>query len=143
MQKLIATAEKLESGGKAEAVSIFPVQPWMDIAEMGCSVIVVTKAIAALRKNRPIRSPNDVGQKSEYEAKLTPVPEAIEAALKMKGGPVVLSESSDSTGSGSPGDSTGPQSTFCGHSSPDLPRFLVDPDAVDMAIRAGPAPQSG
>ena len=39
--------------------------------------------------------------------KLHSVPDALAAAEKIKGGPVVLAESSDSTGSGSPGDSTG------------------------------------
>ncbi|MBL8223012.1 MAG: M81 family metallopeptidase, partial [Bryobacterales bacterium] len=37
MAKLIHAAQALEASGKAEAVSIFPVQPWMDIAEMGCA----------------------------------------------------------------------------------------------------------
>ena len=42
MSKLIRSAQALEASGKAEAVSIFPVQPWMDIAEMGCAVVAVT-----------------------------------------------------------------------------------------------------
>ena len=42
MHKLITAAQELERKGKAEAVSIFPVQPWMDIAEMGCAVVSVT-----------------------------------------------------------------------------------------------------
>ena len=139
MQKLMAAAEKLESGGKAEAVSIFPVQPWMDIAEMGCSVVVVTNGdCRAAQRQADTLARRLWDRKSDYEAKLTPVPEAIEAALKMKGGPVVLSESSDSTGSGSPGDSTGVlkhllRAPLTGPAA----IFLVDPGAVDMAIKAG------
>ena len=37
-----------------EAVSIFPVQPWMDIAEMGCAVVAVTN-------NESGASPDDEG----------------------------------------------------------------------------------
>ena len=66
MQKLMAAAEKLESGGKAEAVSIFPVQPWMDIAEMGCALLSSQTlssqtATAELRSVRPIRWPDVCG----------------------------------------------------------------------------------
>ncbi|HET6961996.1 MAG TPA: M81 family metallopeptidase, partial [Terriglobia bacterium] len=42
MYRLIRAARALEQSGKAKAVSIFPVQPWMDIAEMGCAVVAVT-----------------------------------------------------------------------------------------------------
>lgn len=139
MQKLIAAAQALERGGKAEAVSIFPVQPWMDIAEMGCAVVSVTngdKRAAQRQADAIARRLWD--NKGAYEVKLTPVKEAIQAALKMKGGPVVLSESSDSTGSGSPGDSTGVlkhlvRSPLTGPAA----IFLVDPAAVAQAMVAG------
>jgi microcystin degradation protein MlrC len=139
MHKLIAAAQGMEASGKAEAVSIFPVQPWMDIAEMGCAVVSVTNndAEAAQRQADTLarRLWND---KSAFEVTLTPVPEAIAAALKMRGGPVVLAESSDSTGSGSPGDSTGVlkhliRAPLTGPAA----IFLVDPDAVAAAINAG------
>jgi microcystin degradation protein MlrC len=139
MRKLIVTAQTLEQSGKAEAVSIFSVQPWMDIAEMGCAVVCVTNGdekAAQRHANSLARRLWD--NKTAYEAKLTPVSEAIAAALKMKGGPVVLSESSDSTGSGSPGDSTGVlkhliRAPLTGPAA----IFLVDPFAVEAAINAG------
>ena len=46
MPKLIQQRTGLEASGKAEAVSIFPVQPWMDIEEMGCAVVAVTNGDA-------------------------------------------------------------------------------------------------
>ena len=39
--QLFARAQALEAAGRALAVSIFPVQPWMDIHEMGSAVVVV------------------------------------------------------------------------------------------------------
>src|SRR5438045_2676705 len=101
MQKLIARAQALEQGGKAEAVSIFPVQPWMDIAEMGCAVVSVTNGDrrgAQMQADTIARKMWDT--REAFEATLVPVAETITKALKMKGGPIVLSESSDSTGSG-------------------------------------------
>jgi len=139
MHKLIAAAQALEKSGKAEAVSIFPVQPWLDIAEMGCSVVSVTNGdprIAQQQADTLARRLWD--NKKAFETELTSVPDAIRAALNMQGGPVVLSESSDSTGSGSPGDSTGVlkhliRAPLTGPAA----IFLVDPAAVASAIEAG------
>ncbi len=139
MAALVKQAEKWEKSGAAEAVSIFPVQPWMDIDEMGCAVVAVTNGDARAAQ----RQADTLGRrlwdtKEEYEAELTPVPEAIARALEMEGGPVVLSESSDSTGSGSPGDSTGVlkhllKAKLTGPAA----IFLVDPAAVATAVAAG------
>ncbi|MFN0105784.1 MAG: M81 family metallopeptidase [Bryobacteraceae bacterium] len=139
MRNLFAAAEKWEQGGKAEAVSIFPVQPWMDIQEMGCAVVSVTNgdARAAQRQADTLARWLWDG-KETYEAELTPVREAIERALQMDGGPVVLSESSDSTGSGSPGDSTGVlKHLLKARLTGSAAIFLVDPAGVAQAIAAG------
>jgi len=139
MGKMIAMEEKWETSGQAEAVSIFPVQPWMDIEEMGCAVVSVTNGNArAAQKQVDSLARRLWDEKALYEAELTPVAEAIEKALAIKGGPVVLAESSDSTGSGSPGDSTGVlkhlvRAKLTGTAA----IFLVDPGAVGTAIAAG------
>ena len=49
-QRLFAQAKELERTGAAEAVSIFPVQPWMDIEEMGTAVVVITNGDAGGRR---------------------------------------------------------------------------------------------
>jgi microcystin degradation protein MlrC len=139
MHKLIRTAQSLESSGKAEAISIFPVQPWMDIDEMGCAVVAVTNddpraaqihadsLAARLWKN-----------KKDYEVSLKSVPDALAAAERIEGGPVVLAESSDSTGSGSPGDSTGVlKHLIKAKLSGPAAIFLVDPESVKKAVSAG------
>ena len=64
--------------------------------------------------------------------------EALAAALQMEDGPVVLAESSDSTGSGSPGDSTGVLKHLVGAPLTGTAAiFLVDPASVAAAIEAG------
>ncbi len=139
MQKLISAAQALEQSGKAEAISIFPVQPWMDIAEMGCAVVAVTNGnLRAAQKHADTLARRLWDRKKDYEVTLTPVPAAIEEALRMEGGPIVLAESSDSTGSGSPGDSTGVLKHLV-RAPLDGPAaiFLVDPAAVRTAIEAG------
>jgi microcystin degradation protein MlrC len=139
MQKLISMEEKWENSGQAEAVSIFPVQPWMDIEEMGCAVVSVTNGDErAARRQVDMLARRLWEEKALYEPELTPVHEAIEKALAMDGGPIVLAESSDSTGSGSPGDSTGVLKVLVATKMADPAAiFLVDPAAVATAIAAG------
>ena len=139
MHKLVSAAQALEQSGKAQAVSIFPVQPWMDIAEMGCAVVAVTNGNgAAAQKQADALARRLWDGKENFDAELTPVEDAIAAALKVRGGPIVLAESSDSTGSGSPGDSTGVLKHLL--TAPlDGPAaiFLVDPAGVQSAFEAG------
>lgn len=139
MSKLIQAAQALEASGKAEAVSIFPVQPWMDIAEMGCAVVAVTNNNArAAQKHADTLAARLWKTKKDYEVKLHSVQDALAAAEQIEGGPVVLAESSDSTGSGSPGDSTGVLKHLVkAKLSGPAAIFLVDPPGVAQAFEAG------
>ena len=141
--RLIERAKALEASGKAEAVSVFGVQPWLDIHEMGNAVVVVTDAKAnAAGRHADALAARFWKKREEFRVRLTPVDEAIRQALAVKGGPVVFAESSDSTGSGSPGDSTGvliPLLDAQLSAKLDEPAaiFLVDPEAVALAVEAG------
>lgn len=86
--------------------SIFGVQPWLDIEEMGCAVIAVTnRDESKAREFCRLVSKRFWGLRKDFEVKF-PTPEtAIKEALGRPGKPVVLSESSDSPTAGSPGDS--------------------------------------
>ena len=139
MQALQARARRLERRRAIENVSVFGVQPWLDIEEMGCSVVVTGDGDNELADRAASELSHDFwNRRREFEVKLVPPREAIERALKVQGGPVVLSESSDSTGSGSPGDSTGLLRELLRARLPEPACiFLVDPQAVDAAMRAG------
>jgi microcystin degradation protein MlrC len=138
-RRLFARAEAFESAGKAEAVSIFCVQPWMDIQEMGSAVVAVTNG----NPRAADRQAAAIAQKfwdtrRDFEVTLTPVEEAIRLALATKGGPVILAESSDSTGSGSPGDSTGVLKHLVkAPLTEPAAIFLVDPEAAATLAASG------
>lgn len=136
---LIARAKRLEAKGKAEAVSVFSVQPWMDIAEMGSSVVVVTDGDEEGADRRAAKLAQRFWDtRRKFEVKLTAPGEAIAAALATEGGPVVLAESSDSTGSGSPGDSTGVlKHLLRARLTGPAAIFVVDPAAVGKLAAAG------
>jgi microcystin degradation protein MlrC len=132
MGRLIKRAKSM----KAEAVSVFQVQPWMDIDEMGSAVVSVTNGnLNAAQKQADELARKMWDTKAEFAPDLVSVPDAIERAMRVEGGPVVFAESSDSTGSGSPGDSTG----VLRHLPRDVSSaiFLVDPWAVAKAVEAG------
>lgn len=139
MHKLIRAAERLEQRAESEAVSIFPVQPWMDIEEMGCAVVAVTNGdIARAQKCADALARRLWDSRRKFDVELTSVADAIAGARRVKGGPVIFAESSDSTGSGSPGDSTGVLKHLL-RAPLDGPAaiFLVDPPAVEAAFKAG------
>lgn len=135
------SAQKLQNRKSSclEMISIFGVQPWLDVPNMGCSVVAVTNRNYAKAK----KYAEDIAKefwdaRHEFDVELTPVEAAIQDALKNKSGLTVLSESSDSTGSGSPGDSTGTLAPLL-KAAPSEPVavFIVDPAAVAAAIKAG------
>jgi microcystin degradation protein MlrC len=139
MHRLIERGRALEAAGDAEIVSIFGVQPWLDIPEMGCSAVVVTNGNQpAAERNAAALASDFWRSRREFDVELTPVDSAIRQALAVDGGPVVFAESSDSTGSGSPGDSTGVLRPLLeARLSEPAAIFLVDPEAVRKAIDAG------
>jgi microcystin degradation protein MlrC len=135
---LMLRAGELEQSGAACCVSIFGVQPWLDVPEMGCSTVSVTNndPVAAQRQADALATAFWAARR-QFDVKLTPVRKALREAMRSDG-PVVLSEPSDSTGSGSPGDSTGvlgPLVELC--SGYPAAVFVVDAPAVRRAIAAG------
>jgi len=139
MRRLIQRGKALERQGRAESVSVFGVQPWLDIEEMGGSVVVVTNGNAMSADRYAAELARKFwDSRREFDVKLVPPKHAIRQALSIEGGPVVLAESSDSTGSGSPGDSTGVLTELlAANLSEPAAIFLVDPDGVAQAAAAG------
>jgi len=139
MQRLIQEAKRLEQGGQALSVSVFGVQPWLDLPEMGCSVVCVADS----SQESAQRIADTLGRRfwdsrTEFDVDLVDPEEAISQALELDGGPIVLAESADSTGSGSPGDSTGILGPLlrAGLTEP-AAIFVVCPEAAARAFEAG------
>jgi microcystin degradation protein MlrC len=100
--------QRLEKQPGVLAAGLATVQPWLDIPEMGSSVIVVTD------RDQPAadRLADQLARKlwdarREYLCDLTPVADAVQRAHELHGeGLIVLSDCADATTSGAPGDST-------------------------------------
>ena len=86
--------------------SVFGVQAWLDIEEMGGAVLAVTNRDEAKAREFCRRVAKRFWDlKKDFEVSFPPPAVAIKEALETPGQPVVLSESSDSPTAGSPGDS--------------------------------------
>jgi microcystin degradation protein MlrC len=141
MAGLMAEAKRLEQRPGILSVSLFPVQPWLDVAQTGFSVVAV--ADGARRAAEIETAVRQLAWQAwelrrRFEAHLLDVDDAIRAAVALDGGPVILSESADSTGSGSPGDSVAVLERLLALGVRErCLTTVVDPAAVARAIEAG------
>jgi len=89
------------------AASIFPVQPWLEVANLGWSVVMVADGDAA-KAEASAKEIADAAwsRRREFRHTRTPVAEALRIARETEGGPIVLADASDGTASGAEGDST-------------------------------------
>jgi microcystin degradation protein MlrC len=120
-------------------VSVCSVQPWLDVADAACTVLVYTDNDPALAA-RYADELADLfwARKTRFEVTLAPTAATIARALASERGPFVLADSADAPSSGAPGDSTAvlehllaaqPQ-RLCLHN-------IVDPVAVAELWQAG------
>ena len=132
-------SETLEARPDIASASFFTVQPWLDLADMGCSVVVVagdgSMQTAMAEADRYGRQLWDIRQ--DFEVDLVPIDEAIDRALAASGQPVVLADSADA--SGAPRDSTAILKVLLARDVQETCLLtVVDPEAVEELFRAGP-----
>jgi microcystin degradation protein MlrC len=138
-QRLMRAAAAAETGNVLSA-SVFTVQPWLDIAEMGFATVAVTdgdpELASAIAQDLAALAWKE--REAFLELELVPIAEAIARAVAAPAGPVVLSDLADGTGAGSPGDAT---AVIAGLLAADLtePAYICvrDPAAAEAAIAAG------
>ena len=88
------------------AAGLAPVQPWLDIPELGTSVVVVADGRRDIAETHCRELAAEVWRRRrEYLPELVPVEAAVRRAHERSEGLVVLSDSADATTSGAPGDS--------------------------------------
>jgi microcystin degradation protein MlrC len=139
---LMAETETLEARGQALAASLFPVQPWLDVPDLGFAALVVTDDDPAGAK----RIAEALGGKAwerraECDPRLVPLDEAVRHALAADRGPIVIGDSGDAPSGGAPGDSSAVLAALLAHGVDRSGRTalltLVDAPAVQAAHTAG------
>jgi microcystin degradation protein MlrC len=103
---LRARLEALERMPEVLAAGLATVQPWLDIPELGTSVVVVCAGGRDLAECHGRELAAEVWQRRrDYLPELVSVEAAVRSAHDRSEGLVVLSDSADATTSGAPGDS--------------------------------------
>ena len=120
--------------------SIYPVQPWLDIADVASSVLMVTNGDVEEARRRAGEVAREFwARRGAFLPELVPPDEAVRRALSREGGTVLFCDSADSPTSGSTGDSTVILQALL-YAAP-LPATallnIVDAPAVAQALAAG------
>lgn len=139
MRDLYRKARAQEATSRPLTLSYFPVQPWLDLPEVGFAAVAITDG----DQQEALRIADDVvrevwRRRHEFNMPALPPAAALRAGAEIEGGPVVLAEVSDCVGGGASGDSAvlldaylsgGYRESFAIH--------IVDPETVEQAAKAG------
>jgi microcystin degradation protein MlrC len=103
--EILARARQLEARGGFEDISVFPVQPWIDVAELGTSVVITGGDPTAARVAADELADQWYEQRHAWRTGVQPWAE-IKARLREKRAlPWILVDSADATTGGSSGRS--------------------------------------
>ena len=107
MSTWFVLAKEMEAQTKVIDVSLFPVQPWIDVPELGWSVVVTADDDPELAEKlcRDLARRAWDHRSEFYVEKYEPA-DAVRHAAAAPRGPVVIADGADATNGGSPGDST-------------------------------------
>jgi microcystin degradation protein MlrC len=131
--------QELERDPRILSAGLGTVQPWLDIPELGSSVMVVTDGDADFARSVCAEIAAEVWRRRrDYLPELVSVEDGVRIAHENRDGLVVLSDSADATTSGAPGDSNWVLRELLTY---DWPRpalvTLVDAELVEAATRKG------
>jgi len=105
MVEVQARARELEQVPGVLDVSLFATQPWMDVPDIGWSVMVTTDDAPDVGQEVADTLGRFIwGRREAFRVHKTPIPEALEAARAATAFPIVLSDSADTTTGGGNGD---------------------------------------
>jgi microcystin degradation protein MlrC len=120
-------------------ISVFSVQPWLDVEDVGCSVVVYTDGDPELAEQWADELADMFWERRQhFDVTLAPTEATIRRALASDRHPFVLADSADAPSSGAPGDSTAVLEALIGaHPERLCLHNIVDEAAVAALFQAG------
>ena len=139
MAEINALCRELEARPGVLDVTVFHGFPYTDSPYTGASVVAITDRDPALARRCAVEVASTIWRRrEEFIVPLLDAEQSVAEALRQPRGPVVINETSDNCGGGTPGDGThllramvdaGLENACFG--------FLVDPEVAAQAHRAG------
>ena len=129
----------VKSDERLLAISLLPVQPWLDVPGLGFSVLVVVDNDPRLGRITAERLAEEAwDRRHEFDVPFFTPDEAIRNALEVDDRPVVLSDPADGVGGGAAGNGTHVlRALLDAHLTDRAMLTCIDPEAVGEAVRAG------
>lgn len=125
--------------GKLLDFSVFQMQPWLDVADHGTTILAIGEDPAVAKECAQTLARKVFEGRDLYWPKLMSVDEVIDLALaNEKPGPVILANSGDSPGAGAVGDSVYVLNRLIERNVPlKYATLVLDGDAVRKAFEVG------
>jgi microcystin degradation protein MlrC len=106
LSEIVAAARAMEASGRVLHASLFPVQPWIDVPDLGFAALVATDGDAAAAQ----AAAGDLAEmawarRARFLPDLTPLEEAIRIGLSSPG-TTIVGDTGDGPSGGAAGDST-------------------------------------
>ncbi len=135
-------ARALEASGRVLHASLFPVQPWLDVADLGFAALVVADGNQEVARAVAGELADAVwARRASFEPDSVELEEAIRIGLAAPDGLTVVADAGDAPSSGSPADSTAVLRALlaAGADRAARPTYLTlcDPRAARAAAEAG------
>ena len=139
MVDLNAAARTVEADGTVLAASYFPVQPWLDVPDMGFAAVTITDDDPTAADRVALDMAREAwARRREFDVETLTVAEAIERGNGSGEGTVVLVDSSDCVGGGATGDSAVALAALVANPiSGEMLAHVVDAECVAAAARTG------
>lgn len=138
MRRVMARAADWEMDPRVLAISLCPGYPYSDVQRLGFSIAVYTKGDQALADSIAAELAGMVWERRlEFTVTNTPAPEAVRLAMAADKTPVILVDSADNIGGGTPGDGTVILHELIRRDARGAVVTIVDVEAVRACLRAG------
>jgi len=117
--------------------SFFQGFPYADTPDCCVSIITVAKSQEAADRHALELARYTWGRRHDFTIPKYSAEQAVELALSMGEGPILINESSDNPGSGTPGDGTFLLRAMLEANVPSAFGFIYDPEVAQQAAKAG------
>ena len=117
--------------------SFFQGFPYTDVPDCCVSIITVAKSQEAADRHALELAQYTWSRRFDFTVPKYSAEKAVELALSMEEGPVLINENSDNPGSGTPGDGTYLLRALLEANVPSAFGFIYDPEVAQQAAKAG------